>query len=246
MTVDKYKSFLMSPLKADIGWNTKSSLDAITAQTNDTVQSVDDFKVLFREPFKSAAFSYRLAQSRQTAYNSNKYTSPKDKVDNSGYFTKKLFTESISAARSSKTFTGRCIGPFKVTNITSKNVIRLYLLDELYFHPVTHVEHTARTYRQPSDISTFSTHLAQPFIDEHGESVIEVSKILSHRKRGTSWHILRHYKDATLKTHLFPFAAQIQIYWKPACSRLRASPNSQAYDICRHAFSISWARMRSC
>lgn len=184
----------MTPFEADIGWNPKSPLDAITPTTDDTVQSVNDFKMKLRESFNSATFSHRLAQSRQAAYNSKRYTPPTYKVGDSVYLSKKLFTDSASAARPSQKLTVRRIGPFKVTDIISKNVIRIDLPENISIHPVIHVEHTARAYRQPSNISTTPEPSAQPFINEHGESVIEVSAILSHRRRGKSWQFLTQYK----------------------------------------------------
>lgn len=37
---------------------------------------------------------------------------------------------------------------------------------------------------------------AQPFIDDHGDSVVEVREILAHRKRGRGWQFLSLCKHA--------------------------------------------------
>lgn len=61
---------------------------------------------------------------------------------------------------------------------------------------MVHVEHTARAFRQPVDISQPTEAPSQPYVDELGETVIEVDRILSHRRRGRGWQFLTLYKNA--------------------------------------------------
>lgn len=75
----------MTPFEAGIGWNPNSLLDATTPTTDDTVQSVNDFKMDLRKSFNSATFSHQLAQSRQAAYNSKRYTPPTYEAGDSVY-----------------------------------------------------------------------------------------------------------------------------------------------------------------
>lgn len=84
---------------------------------------------------------------------------------------------------------------FKVTDIFIKNVIPIDFPEINSVHPVIHVGHTVRAYRQPPNMITKPKHAARPFVDEHDESVIEVSVVLSHRNRGRSWQRLTQFKE---------------------------------------------------
>lgn len=114
------------------------------------------------------------------------------------YLSKKLFVDASSAARPSQKLSVQKIGPFTVLEVINKNVVRLDLPDNIKIHTVIHVEHTARAIEQLSDISNPAPEPARPFINEHGEQVIQVDKILSHRRRGRRWQFLTLFTNAPL------------------------------------------------
>lgn len=101
-----------------------------------------------------------------------------------------LLTDSASAARPFQNLTVWSIDPFKVADNINKNVNRVDLPENIFIHSIVHAEHMAKAYCQPPDISTTPVHSAQPFINEHAESVIKFTSILSHRWRGKAWHFL--------------------------------------------------------
>lgn len=66
----------------------------------------------------------------------------------------------------------------------------------MFIHPTVHVEHTARVHEQPSELCYPAAEQLQPYWDEIGECVIEVERILSHRRRGRDFQFLTLYKNA--------------------------------------------------
>lgn len=192
----KVDSSKMSPFEADLGWQPKSPLELFGKQNNNRLQSVSDFRASLHASFRSAIFAQRLAQARQAAYNGKRYTPPQYKVGERVFLSRTLFTDSSSAARSSQKLCVRLVGPFKILEIINKNALRLELPKDISIHPIVHVEHTTKAHEQPIDIRMFPDEKTEPFIDEHGDTVIEVSEILAHRKRGRGWQFLTIYKHA--------------------------------------------------
>lgn len=150
------------------------------------------------EPFRSATFAQSLVQARKAAYNSRKYTFPSFKVGDEMFLSRKLSTDASLAARPSMKLCVKKIGPFKITEIIGKNAVRVALPKNINIHPVIHVEHTIPAHHQPADISSPTPAPSQQYIDETGENVIEVEKILSHRRRGRGWQFLTKFKNAPL------------------------------------------------
>lgn len=143
-------------------------------------------------------FAQRLAQSRQAAYNGKRYTPPSYQVGDEIYLSKKLFTDSSSSARPSQKLSVRRIGPFKVIELIAKNAVKIELPKNINIHPVVHVEHTARVHRQDPELTHPAKERAHPYIDNMGEIVIEVERILAHRRRGKGWQFLTLFKNAPL------------------------------------------------
>lgn len=187
----------MSPFEVDLGWKPKTPLDIISGRDNDSLPTVTEFREQLEESFKSATFVYRLAQAKQAAYNSKKYLPSSYEIGDEVYLSKKLFTDSSSAARPSQNLSVRRVGPFKVSEIINKNPVRIALPDNTTIHPVVHVEHTAQVRTQPMEICYPSKLRSQPFRDSIG-GVIMVSRILSHRKRGRGWQFLTLYQNASM------------------------------------------------
>lgn len=165
-------SLSMSPFEADLGWPSKSILDSIVSHEEDSIQTVTDFRNKLEETFRSATFAQRLAQARQTAYN--------------------------SSVRPSQKLSVRKVGPFCVTKVIIKKAVRVELPDNTSVHPVIHVEHTARAHRQPADISKPLETQSQPFIDEYVAYVVEVEKNLAHRRRGQRFQFLTQLRNSPL------------------------------------------------
>lgn len=97
------------------------------------------------------------------------------------------------------------MGPFKVSEIISKNAVRIELPDNINVHPIVHVEHTARAFTKRSDISRLPLEKARSYIDVRGDNVIEVERILAHRRRGSGFQFLTLFRNA-------PFH---EASWKP-------------------------------
>lgn len=191
----RVESMNMTPFEADLGWLPKSPLDLFNTSSYESIQSVDDFRTALEESFRNATFAQRLAQARQSAYNKNRYTPPTYKVGDQVFLSKKLFRDASSSVRPSQKLSVRRVGPFTVSEIINKNAIRLNLPPGIKIHPVIHVEHTTRAHQQREDISTPRGTPARPFIDDHGDNVIIIEKILSHRRRGRGWQFLAQFKN---------------------------------------------------
>lgn len=176
-------SMRMSPFEADLGWQPRSPLELLANHNEDKIQTVTEFRAALRESFKSATFAQHLAQSRQAAYNNQRYRPPSYKVGDEVYLSRKLFTDSSSSARPCPKLSVRRVGPFRIVGIIGKTAVRLDLSHNIKIHPVVHVEHTARAFKQPKEISQPRLERGRPFINDIGERVIKVSKILAHRKR---------------------------------------------------------------
>lgn len=188
----------MSPFVADLGWKPKTPLDVPSRRDDEHLPTVTEFRRHLEESLQSATFAHRFAQARQAAYNSKRYTPPSYSVGDEVYLSKKLFTDSSSAARPSQKLSVRRVGPFRINEIIGKNAVRLTLPDNITIHPVVHVEHTARVYTQPSDICHPPPPQAQAFVDELGDLVAVMSRILSHRRRGRGYQVLTLFQNAPM------------------------------------------------
>lgn len=192
------ESMGMTPFEADIGWNPRSPLDMLSRRSDLSNQRVDDMKKRLSASFEDAKFAQLLAQSRQAAYNGKKYQPPSYSVGDEVFISKKLFTPAASSIQPSKKLGIQRYGPFRILELIGKNAIRVDLPDSIRIHPVIHVEHTTRRRSQPDAIRTEEPTAAQPFTDEKGELVLEVSEILAHRKRGKGHQFLTLYKNSSL------------------------------------------------
>lgn len=143
----------MTPFEADLAWNPRSPLKILAVHSEDSLATVSEFKNRLEESFLSATFPQRLAQSKQAAYNSKNYTPLSYDVGDKVYLSKKLFTNSTYSVRPSEKLCVQRVGPFEVIELIGKNAVRLALPDNIKIHPVVHVEHTARAYVQPAEIS---------------------------------------------------------------------------------------------
>lgn len=63
-------------------------------------------------------------------------------------------------------------------------------------HPVVHVEHMKPARSQPFDIGIQAPEASSPFIEDLGQTVIEIGKILVHRQRGRGYRFLALTREA--------------------------------------------------
>lgn len=145
---------------------------------------------------EGAAFTQRLAQARQAAYNARKYNPPAYSVGNKISLSTKLITTAASNAQASAKLGVQCYGPFRILELIGKNAVLVELPHSIRIHPVIHVEHTSRRRRQSKNIAKKERKPAEPFVEEKCELVVEVDKIISHRKRGQSFQFLKLNKNS--------------------------------------------------
>lgn len=100
------------------------------------------------------------------------------------FLSRKLFSDAVSKLQPSQKLGIQRLGPFKISKLIGENAIRLELPSNIKIHQVVYVKHTSRCRLQPHNIALKQQPPTQPFIHEHGDTVIEVSKHLSNRKRG--------------------------------------------------------------
>lgn len=191
----KVDSINISRFEADLGWSPKTLIKLLSGIHDELLQSVTELKRSLQESLRSATFAQRLAQARQGTYNSKSYEPPSYKVGDKVFLSYNLFTGSSSTARTSPTLDVRGIGPFKPTEIINENEICLKSSDSTNIHPILHVEHMTRVYRQPTDISFPPAVPPRTFVDDTGEIVTEVSEILTHGKRGRCFQSLTLFKN---------------------------------------------------
>lgn len=161
-----------------------------------SVQSLQDLKTRLPTALDDAQFSIRFAQVRQAAYNSKRYTFPTYKVGDDVFLSLKLFTTAASRVQPSHKLGVTKYDPFKIIELIGDNAVRLQLPPNIRTHPVVHVEHTARVRRQPSDISEPQPQRPTVFIDDAGDLVVEMDKILSHRRLGRGFQFLTLHKKS--------------------------------------------------
>lgn len=185
-----------TPFELDLGWTPKSPIELLSEQPEEKLESIKVFKQKLASSFQDAKFAHKLAQARQSAYNSMKYTPHSLKVGDSVWLDRKYFSDSYSAVRPSHKLRARRFGPFEIMELIGKNSVRLNFPPHIKAHSVVHVEHTRPFQSQPSDITNNGPSSALPHLDEHGDTVIEISDILGHRRRGRGYQFLALPKDA--------------------------------------------------
>lgn len=199
------ESMAISPFETDQGWQPASSLDLLSRRYSTTIQNVTDLKVRLASTFNDTKFAMRIAQARQPAYNQKCYMPPNCTVGDNVFLSRKLSTTAVSDAQLSQKIGVKRYGPFKSLELIGDNAVRLQLPNNIHTNPVIHVEHTNRAHRQPAAISNQPPPQAQPFIDASGELVIEVERVLAHRRGGKGFQFLT----------LFKWAPNPEAEWKP-------------------------------
>lgn len=192
----RIESINCTPFELDLGWTPRSPIDLITTDTSDTLEIINVFKQRLASAFQDAKFAQNLAQARQSAYNAQKYTPANLQPGADVWLDRKYFTDSYSALQPSRKLNARRYGPFKVLELIGKNAVCLQFPTHMRAHNVVHVEHERRFHSQPTDISNNGPGPSQPFVDEHGDTVVEIGQILGHRKKGRGYQFLALPKGA--------------------------------------------------
>lgn len=185
----------VSPFEADLGWNTKTPIKLLKGSHDESLQSVTKLTQSLQESIQNAKVAKRFTHARQAAYNSKKYQPSNSKVGDKVFLSRNPFTDFFSTARPFRKLSVRCNGPFKVIGIINKNEIRQQLPDRISIHLAVHVEHTRKVNRQLADISFRLAEPGAPFMDDTGETVIEVSEILVHKKSCSCLQLFTVLKD---------------------------------------------------
>lgn len=146
--------------------------------------------------FKSATFTQRLAQARQSAYNSKRYTSSSYKIGNEVKLSKTLFADVSLTARPSQKLTVHKVGSFKLTKLVGRKAVKILLPVGTTIHLIIHTEHTLRVHKQPIDKSEPLEPQRQPIIDDNKKCLMKISIILSHRQRRKRWQFLTRKKNS--------------------------------------------------
>lgn len=179
-----------TPFELDIGWTPSSPLDRMGPKPKTDLPSVEDLRASLESSFKDAHFSHRLAQARQSAYNSQKCRPHSYKVGDSVWLDKRFFTDPVYKLQTSKKLSARRFGPFKILELIGRNAVNVQFPDSIRAHNVVHVEHTKPHHQQPTEISVPRPSPALLHTDDNGHQVIEIGEILSHRKRGRGYQFL--------------------------------------------------------
>lgn len=143
-----------------------------------------------------AKFAIEFAEACQAAYSQKGYTLPYYNVNDEVFLSRKLFTTAASGAQPSRKLGVKRYGPFKIVELVGQDTVQVRLPPNIRIHPVKHGEYTARENRRPQNISSEGPSQIHPFIDECRELIIEVDKILSHRRRDRGFQFLIPYSRA--------------------------------------------------
>lgn len=184
----------MSPFEADLRWQPAFPLDLLSQCSNTTIQSAVGLKVCPAYSLDDFNFALRIAQARQSAFNQKRYTPPNYTVGDHVFLSRKLFTTAVSEAQPSEKIGVKRYKPCKISELIGDNAVRGQLSNNSHIHPAIHIEHTGRVHRQPAVISNRPPPQAQQFIDASSELVVEVERILAHRRRENGSQSLTLFK----------------------------------------------------
>lgn len=185
----------MTPFEVDLGYNPKSPIDLLK-KSDDTVESINEFRNRIKSTFEDAQFCHVLAKARQSANASVKYQTPNYTVGDQVWLKKSLFRDSIARSQVSNKLSPRCYGPFNILELIGKNALRLELPSNIRIHPVVHVEHTKPYIPADSIIGNQSELKLTPVLGEGDEQEYEVERILAHRSRGKGLQFLTLLKNS--------------------------------------------------
>lgn len=181
----------MSPFEADLGWKPRDPLDFFNGKQSD-IASVDDLKQLLKSSMEDALYAHKLAKAKQSAKASTHCKVPNYKVGDMVWVSRKLLQDAYTKERPSMKLSARRFGPFPILRLIGKNAVELDLPAYLKTHRVIHVSFT-RPYRaKPTRLQDEVPIQAEKpmHVDQSGEALYIVEKILSHRRRGRGYQFL--------------------------------------------------------
>lgn len=177
-----------SPFEVDLGWKPRSPLGIFRKQST-PIESVDELRNRLQSALDDARFCHEIAKARQSAYTAQKYRPAPYEVGTRVWLNKGLFRDAIAKSQSSDKLSAKRFGPFRITELIGKNVIRVELPENVRIHPVVHVLHTTPYHAQYGHIAPPVAFLPQPVPSATGLLFV-VDRILAHRKRGRGFQWL--------------------------------------------------------
>lgn len=109
---------------------------------------------------------------------------------------KKYFTDVVYRSQTSKKLGAKYFGPFKIIELVGKNAIGIELPPQIRAHYVVHVEHTKKFVSQPREIAAELPKVAHLQVEDKGEQVIDIGKILAHKKKWKTYYFLALPRNA--------------------------------------------------
>lgn len=178
-----------------MAWKSRCLLEMLIRTSDLSPQSAHELKQTFAAAFDDAAFEHKLPQSRQTAHNAKGYKRPPTRMEMRYFCTKSYSKALLLAPRHLKNLAYSNTALSVSWSWLAKKAICVELPNSIRIHAVIQVKHTSLGCIQPSDISNKNPLQASPFINEQGELVFQVQRILSYRKRGRGIQFLALYKN---------------------------------------------------
>lgn len=169
-----------------LGYNPKGPAE-FGFQANETVESVTQFNHRIKAALTDARFSLELRKARHSAYSAQKTAPATYEVGDNVWVSRNLFRDAVSRSQVSDKLGSRRFGPFPVTELIGKNIVRLDLPTNMRLHPVVHVSDTGPIKESLADLQQPVQLRPDPAPDEVREMNFEVDRIIGHRKRGRSY-----------------------------------------------------------
>lgn len=178
------------PFELNLGWCPTSYLDSVSKAGASSIESVNELKRHLAASSDVIRFAHRLAEARFSSYNARRYKPQSYKVGDKVWLSKDYFTDAVAMIQESRTLGVKKYGPFVITDMIRKNVVRLSFPTNTRCHPVLHIEHTLRFLEYPSDIAAAMVERLTLLPASDTLSWIEFEKISSPWRQGKRYHWL--------------------------------------------------------
>lgn len=176
----------MSPFEVDLAWRPRHPLSVITGTT--PVQAVDDFIEGLKGAFEDARYSHTLAKAKQSMESGIHSKKPNYKPGDNVWVSRKLWIDHYNRTRPSAKLSPRWFGPFPIIKPVGKNAVRPEFPENVKTHPVVHISLTKPAIDKPERLIQVTKARPTPLeIDDHGNQLFVVDKIIAHRKRGRGY-----------------------------------------------------------
>lgn len=178
-----------SPFEVDLGWRPRDPLSVITGTT--PVQAVDDFIEGLKGAFEDARYAHTLAKARQSVESGIHSKKPNYKTGDMVWVSRKLWIDHYTRTRPSAKLSARWFGPFQIMKLVGNNAVRIQFPEHVKTHPVVHVSLTKPAVDKPEHLNQVTEARPRPLqIDDDGNQLFVVERILAHRKKGRGYQWL--------------------------------------------------------